>query len=565
MDTSTSPSIDDKKWFVYISDHHEGPYTVTEVKEKVAHGKIPADGYVWSEGMADWQPMSAVAAFGPPPAAPAPAPAHPQEQRDGPTLTTTRLEMPKKSSEKTPEKKSEIPEPDYQLESKAQTRTNVSPPITLVAASRVSAAPQEAVALERPNGGQFQKRSGAPQPAIQKTSASSGLKALLVLIILIAAMVGAGMQGLLDPVLKTPAMQAATRAASDSLRPLVARFPALAQFISPIPTLDDVAPEDYEELKAAASPGQPTRLAVAVSRADLMAPLFYVSGNLPDGAQVDVWVEGVSDTLLNQTAFSGHATAKMNQKLGKTETLRMADGKPIPRGQYLLFVTEGDSQPDPVKPVISALPNSTVQVPATLQSQLKEKKLLTRKSYFLGGPRDQTYVARLKEFHDRIMAKSSNERVEVKQFTALLESQIDGSIATFDKLRKGPAKPTKAQLAAKAKAWDDFNVKWVQVEEQINQAMAKITPDALTNEYFYGPLYQLTQQTAQETNKMHELHHAFFKSTPDMASFDIQLGEVTSQVRAALTTLKTKFDEVEKLPATASGLPQKMPALEKQP
>ena len=46
-----------KKWFVYLSDHHEGPFDAEELSMKKKNGLINQQSYVWSEGMADWKPM----------------------------------------------------------------------------------------------------------------------------------------------------------------------------------------------------------------------------------------------------------------------------------------------------------------------------------------------------------------------------------------------------------------------------------------------------------------------------------------------------------------------------
>ena len=31
-------SEEQKIWFIYITDHHEGPFTISEIKEKVTQG-----------------------------------------------------------------------------------------------------------------------------------------------------------------------------------------------------------------------------------------------------------------------------------------------------------------------------------------------------------------------------------------------------------------------------------------------------------------------------------------------------------------------------------------------
>ncbi len=44
----------EKIWFVYISDHHEGPFTPEEVQAKIAEGAVTSQSLVWKDGMPEW-------------------------------------------------------------------------------------------------------------------------------------------------------------------------------------------------------------------------------------------------------------------------------------------------------------------------------------------------------------------------------------------------------------------------------------------------------------------------------------------------------------------------------
>ncbi|MGZ3713612.1 MAG: GYF domain-containing protein, partial [Bdellovibrionota bacterium] len=43
-----------KIWFVYQTDHHEGPFTAAEVAEKVKQGLVTGQTLAWKDGMAEW-------------------------------------------------------------------------------------------------------------------------------------------------------------------------------------------------------------------------------------------------------------------------------------------------------------------------------------------------------------------------------------------------------------------------------------------------------------------------------------------------------------------------------
>lgn len=49
-----------KIWFVYLTDHHEGPFTPSEVAEKFAQGAVTAQSLGWKDGMAEWLPLETI-------------------------------------------------------------------------------------------------------------------------------------------------------------------------------------------------------------------------------------------------------------------------------------------------------------------------------------------------------------------------------------------------------------------------------------------------------------------------------------------------------------------------
>jgi hypothetical protein len=53
------------------------------------------------------------------------------------------------------------------------------------------------------------------------------------------------------------------------------------------------------------------------------------------------------------------------------------------------------------------------------------------------------------------------------------------------------------------------------------------------------------------------VHGSWFTGAINAQAYDIQLGEAISQAQAAMTSLKAKIDQAEKLPRTPAGLPRK--------
>src|SRR3989338_858979 len=50
----------DKKWFLYIGDHHEGPFSQGEIDQKFHSGQLNSKSFVWHQGMPDWKALDEV-------------------------------------------------------------------------------------------------------------------------------------------------------------------------------------------------------------------------------------------------------------------------------------------------------------------------------------------------------------------------------------------------------------------------------------------------------------------------------------------------------------------------
>ncbi|RZA06844.1 MAG: DUF4339 domain-containing protein, partial [Proteobacteria bacterium] len=49
-----------KIWFVYLVDHHEGPFLPSEVAVMVSAGTVTAQTLGWKDGMAEWIPIESI-------------------------------------------------------------------------------------------------------------------------------------------------------------------------------------------------------------------------------------------------------------------------------------------------------------------------------------------------------------------------------------------------------------------------------------------------------------------------------------------------------------------------
>ncbi len=49
-----------KIWFIYLTDHHEGPFTAEEIAEKAKAGLVSGASLAWKDGMPEWVPAETI-------------------------------------------------------------------------------------------------------------------------------------------------------------------------------------------------------------------------------------------------------------------------------------------------------------------------------------------------------------------------------------------------------------------------------------------------------------------------------------------------------------------------
>jgi len=568
--------FEDKKWFIYMGDHHEGPFSLAEIQSKMQERQITPESYVWGEGMADWSPMADMTQFIPvvksaPPSAPMPTATAKTSRR-----SEDKVEPQVSSVNLSSESSQEAEVPGVSSISLVAMEAPVSTPepatvTTITAKGATPVAPHDQASDSETKFVEIAQ----PEPQKHSEKASDSKRSagrLIPLLILVLIVAGGGFaytQGFLNSALNSPAVQSAVRSASDLMEPYVLKLsekvPALQRWISPIRTLDDVTPEEYQQLRDAASVKGDggVKAAVALSRVDLFSPSFYLGTNLPEGASLDVYVEGIGDTLLNQTSYSTKVEAVVSKHLAHTTALHSPDGRPLPRGEYTVFVTPSEHQTVSEatallanQPVNSATIGQAEKLPASLP---KDSKILAVKSYFLGGAKDAMYTARLKEFHDKLGEKVKGEVAEVKQFVATLETQLLSSVSSFNSFGSstGVSKAKAKAKAQKAAQWNTFNTQWLKLEGQLNDTFQKWTPATLENDYYYPTLYLMTQQLGATIDKVHAIQSSYFTTPGDPKTFEITLAGAVSSAQSSLNELKVKIDEIQKLPPTPNGMPQR--------
>lgn len=532
----------EKKWFVYMGDHHEGPFSLEEIQGKMQAGLVTASQYAWCEGMGDWQQIPEVEAFQSilkPSLRLVPSvPPTPTERRE-PTLTdatrmapvssgegtiaVSRTDLHAPAAESVPGTASAVVETATPFV--AQVLTEPQP--QAMAASEVVTIAAHAPSIETPF---------AEEELVQKPKRNfRRLLRPLLWIALLASVTAAAVLGVFDPLLSSPAVVGVSRTIGNATRPvmlqLAEKVPLVSRWFSPIPRLDEVSAADWPDFVDAArvpEPGTAPRVGVAVAQPDLLQPSFLVSSPLPDGTVFDIEVEGVPDTLLNHTEFFAKSRATLASRWGRSDAIRTPDGRPVPRGEYWVRVFEAGKGGAGAQP-------------------------LSRKGYFLGGVRDDTYRDRLKEYHVRLAEKAKAELEELKQFTGSVEQQLQSTQSEFTRYR---AAKGKKPVAAAAKTWANFHKKWTQFDAQLSGTVQSWTPEKLQTDTFYSSLYERVKAAALAQSQVHGLHHAWTTGAVS-PEFEQELQTAGTNAATAIREVREKIQQAEAIPPSSTGMPRK--------
>ena len=545
----------EKKWFIYLGDHHEGPFSLEEIQAKMGQGQFTPTNFVWAEGMSDWKMMTEVEAFGSilnPSAPPAPPEMPPQLLSSGPelspmlsaagpssgfsaiTLDTGSFAAPIRQAASAPAPILEATGPSLMSEA------DMSPPPPMeieLTQTGISATDE----INRPDV--------MSEPETKRALAGQMVK-MGMLLLFVAGIGIAYNEGYLNTLFNSQSVKSAVGMVSNMAEPLLTTLG-----ISPIPKLTDVDADDFEQLKTAAKgkiDQAGPQIAVALSKADPLNPTFYVGSNLPDGTILDLYIEGIPDSLLNQLSFTAKTQVTITKKFAKSTAVQFAPGaQAFVRGQYMLFVADPETQPANVKPILAKMQAINPQTAPT--SVPHGIRVLAAKTYFLGGQKDSTYTARLQEFHAKLQAKAQQELSELKQIMATYDSQLTETNQKFSGLKKG-----KRLTPGQKKAWETFHAQWTGLNQQLSQTFANLTPELLQNNYFYGSMYKMSQQVGEKLSALHEMQSSYFAGTvTDPKAFEIQQGEANAIAHSSIEELKTKITQIENTAPTPNGLPKR--------
>ena len=491
-------NANEQKWFVYIGDKHEGPFSVSDISQKIKEGTLTTEQYVWCEGMADWLPMLEVPDFkslGSAPAAkPVPAASAKSTATKSATTSTTKKTATKQS-------------------------------VTL-------------------KGGGSGLRSR--------------MKVLLGLFLIVALGGVAFSLGLIEKSSQDKLIASVMNLAEPALDFLSEKVPAISSYLSPIPPIEDVKPDDLKAMKATAktNPEAGLQFYVALKTGNLIKPTLVIATNLPDGAVLDVFFSGNPARLLNTLSYSLKKPAIVQNKIAVISNIADPTGSPIPRGEYKLSITDvkPELQPAPVKSLLATLPKaSAVFIQGIGGSETDIRKIAFTKKIFLGGSDDANFAEKIKTYHEELTKKSTKEVGEVKMYFDSLVSQFNLTNNQFSELKK------QKNPKSRRKLWDPFHQKWEKFGIQLLQTFQSWSPPVLEKDFIQGRLYMILQETGAKVIKHHQTQDKIAKKNLKIsAEEDRELNEGLASAQNALSLLQSKLDQILKEPSTPEGLPRRV-------
>lgn len=586
-------AMNEKKWFVYLEDHHEGPFSVSEIQSKLTQNAVRKEHYVWCEGMQDWKPMTEVQDFSmsqlPPGALGNGAGAVSDlsllsaevsiEGHESVSLQST-MDAPLHSAmemEKTPSLSASTSGSEMAPIIMTEMPYSSSEDGGLSSSMPAMAVLSESDSTEKSSpGAMTQENIKLVQDQVTTRGGLTGWKKfrrpLLVLLVL-GGLGFAFTQGYLDSVLQNPQIKEMTGSVSGKIsewtQPLASwvsdKIPFLGQYLSPLPPLPELSGPDYGELKTTAQTSVASagpQAAVVVLGRTSSSPTLYVSANLPDGANITVHVEGISETLLNASEYTKKTPLTLKSKFSKTAPLTQEGGQPLPRGSYNIYVYENDQQPEDVKAIFD-------QVPAYAKTSLPRvlaqgKKLGTSKKVFMGGEEDTVYQERLKDYHTRVRERAQQDHNELSQVTQTLVKQYNDAYSLFDSLKAKNEAKLKTKKPSQSgsvdpgvlKTWKEKTGLWVKFQTQINQ-FEKWTPEYIQGA-FYAQLYDQVRKASSVLISMQEKQDQYFTQSIEPQAYEAQLSESRNQAKTLISELLIKIKKVETSLKESQGLPPKL-------
>lgn len=541
--------MEEKEWFLYVVDHHEGPFSIEEIQKLVKGGEALASSYVWKEGYEDWVMMSDATEFGlgqaksdghgtpgfvvrrsqkasPQPLVAA-VTAGDVSPSDSVWCLSSRKIFSGPHSMKTIVRKINDGEVSIRDSVWRESWTALVPiesiPEFMADVKAMSSTDGQSLNTKAGSNAQALGMTGRPSTRVYKWYKSRKFMFFSMVVVLFCFYQGLA-TGLLNPVLD--ALKVKEKVASLALTPIatdkfitIGRKATVAikpwfekgltflpenirSFLSSVEVPAGMLPNDAETLREISlmSPKNGSRVATAMLEGDEFNPSFIVMSNAIDGTKLTVILRGKEGTLLNASGYESTANVEINKSVGQTQRFTYETNKPLPKGEYVLSVH-------------------------TPTEQQGEKPALVVDTYFLGGKKDETYQQRLKEFNERNKARLEQEAQGLKQITDTIESMANESAEKFFALSASRA-ASKNQVE-----WQRYHQRYAKLSAQIKGQLDQVAGLERAGQYSSPLIYRKLLQTYELTERLHGLETAYIEKGGTMDVIKTQANQVAVSFR----------------------------------
>ncbi len=510
MEENNRMTESDKKWFLYVVDVQEGPFSVDEINQKIKNGEAKTSSYVWKDGLADWVLISSM--------------------------------------------------PDFMSQSKSfQTKSvTVSKGSDLLGFGK-----NNSTHTTTSNAFGFKSKSGKTITGLQtreirnklsslksgftlKATSNISLVKIFKAIIFLICLYQAIAAGWLDPVFEKLNLKEKIHTLNLTPIPMDPILKPVKPYLSTAKkTIIQYVPQDYKKyfieielptdvpekdsdalIQAAIEPPESgARIANALSNQNPAMPKFIIAGNIPDETKLDIIIRGKRGSLLNTFNFETTTSAEFKNKIAISKPLQSS----IPKGEYSIIFYEADQQTPKASLEVAKFPQKS---PPSLIPQ--GKRIFLVDNQFIGGIRDQQFEIELKKYNEKVNAQLNIELNEIKQMHSTIESLANESAIRFNMITKN------VRANMQKKDWQKYSKHYTMMSQQLEkQVTNSVQPEQRKNQLFPN-IYSQINEAFKLATTLHQSETAFFDKKTTMQDIQAKAGttiQTLNQIKKQIETI----------------------------
>lgn len=540
-------NLNEKVWFVYVGDHHEGPFSINEIKVKISSGEVAPNSYTWKEGMGDWELMEKIPSFS--------VVSKIRSRENEPSLSQSEIIHQEDSSGTVDvESPSSILEPMEAIEDPSKliaTEESKSFSRLDVENDSVSDGPyvdERTGSNQYPGGKSYSEDEKFPPIEEEIVSQKKSSRFVLVGFVLVIVL-GVGylyQTGRLNSI-KIPNLA--------FIESLMQKIPFLKskQIELDLPGLSVEEVQGAQQIAGLDLKENGPQLGIFIAQKESPKPIIYLVSNLPDGAQFNILLEGKPGTLVNRLNFEFPLRpVVLTKHVSKSEVSQEVEGGVIPVGLYSIYAfnTKIDGQPPEVS---QWLQGKQVSMNPSWSSLLpKDRKIMIENTVFLGGQKDSHYHAKLDEYLKERNQKSNEVFSELAQFFETIKSHSAQIVKEFNRINKiGNRNQRTSQ-------WDKFSGSWHPLVLQFTQTFSTWDEGYFKKIVFYVRLHKMIKETTADLSKLFELQTKEIQKNKikDKNLYVEEIKKLEKTLFKKVQYIDSQIKKIKAQPQSTDGLPK---------